>query len=375
MSLLEALYLHDFASAEALLCQWHLQTPDMGVLCLVPDAERACVGALQALARQRGFGLFGAIFPAVIGGGGFREKGLVLLRFAACPPHFITTGLSSDPDVAGCAIADATQAALGGYERADEQPCLFLVFDGMVPTIGSILVSVRRELKDAVRYAGANAGSESFRPMPCVFDGDRCVNDAVLGLFLPKAVHVVVSHDYPVTNFEMRATSTTGNRVDRIDGKPALMVYQDAIRQSFGVNVTPENFYDYAVHYPFGLISLVSVLVRIPVGFDADGAIHCIGEIPPGALLRVLQAPTEPTCRSPAVIGDALRDGEAADLITFYCAGRRLHFGAAAVSELEHLRQAVGAARQCGALSLGEIDTESRYGYPQFHNAALVCLR
>lgn len=371
----EARYLDDFSAADLLLRQWCALTPEMGVLCLVPEAERERVGALQALARECGFGLFGAIFPAVIADGGFRDSGLVLLRFAICPPHFITTQLSSDAEVAGCAIADATQVALGRHGGDGDAPCLFLIFDGMVPTIASILVAVRRELKGVVRYAGANAGSERFCPMSCVFDGEHFVGDAALGLLLPEEMRIAASHDYPVAEFEMRATSTTGNRIDQIDGKPALAVYQDVIRKSFGVDITPNNFYDYAVHYPFGLISLVSVLVRIPVGFDADGTIQCIGEIPPGALLRVLHAPTEAACRSPAVIGDALRDGGAGDLVTFYCAGRRLHFGAAATTELERLQQAVGAARQCGALSLGEIDTELRYGYPQFHNAALVCLR
>ena len=43
-----------------------------------------------------------------------------------------------------------------------------------------------------------------------------------------------------------------------------------------------------------------------------------------------------------------------ADLLTFYCAGRRLHLGADARAELMALHEKTGAGRLVGALSLGE---------------------
>jgi len=60
-------------------------------------------------------------------------------------------------------------------------------------------------------------------------------------------------------------------------------------------------------------------------------------------------------------------------LLTFYCAGRRMHLGQAAESELAALHAETGVAEMAGALSLGEIGSTVRWGYPMFHNATLVC--
>ncbi len=61
------------------------------------------------------------------------------------------------------------------------------------------------------------------------------------------------------------------------------------------------------------------------------------------------------------------------DLLLFYCAGRRLHFGVpAAEAEILDLQERCGAKLVAGALSLGEIGTASLGGYPLFHNATLV---
>ena len=82
-----------------------------------------------------------------------------------------------------------------------------LIFDGMLPAIGSILTRVYRKLQKRVCYVGVNAGSETFQAMPCLFDGERIVGNGVLGLLPATDMHHVVEHDYPVSQTLMRATS------------------------------------------------------------------------------------------------------------------------------------------------------------------------
>jgi len=50
-----------------------------------------------------------------------------------------------------------------------------------------------------------------------------------------------------------------------------------------------------------------------------------------------------------------------------------LHLADAAQPELHDLLQQSGCRRVVGALSLGEIGSLRRAGYPVFHNATLVC--
>ena len=291
---------------------WKDAGPHAGALALLPESQARHVPFLQAAFRERGLALVGAIFPALVTDEGFSTTGAWLLGFDAMPPAFLLEGLGRDgrADAAKLAEAARTHCLRSPGEPA---PTLFLVF-------------------------------------------------------------VVVKHGYPVAKALMRATSTTGNRIRLIDGRRAMDVYREVIRADFGVDLTHGNFYDYAVHFPFGVISAADVVVRIPVAFEDDGSIACVGEVPPESMLRLLRAPSldESPCVD-AIAGALPAAPGRGPLLAFYCAGRRMHLGGDAATELSRLRQATGASALVGALSLGEIGIFEGTGIPQFHNAALVC--
>lgn len=358
-----------------LLSRWQSQSPDLGVLVLLPEAEKERVPEIQGVFREQGVPLIGAIFPALITNDGFVTQGAWLIGLAPKPAWFLLDQLNAGARTAhsriGNAVRDAWAPAAG-----QGTPTLFFIFDAMVPNIASILGGVHRDLRDSVCYAGINAGSETFQPMPCLFDQESLVPNGVIGVLLPAA-GIIVKHGYPVAKTRMQAISTTGNRIILIDQRPAFDVYQEVIYADFGVTLTRENFYDYAVHFPFGLIMAAEVLVRIPVAFGDDGSIVCIGEVPPNSMLRLIKAPDLADSRCVAAIAADLksRPGATGDaLVVFYCAGRRLHLGAAATMELNQLREAAAVSQLVGALSLGEISSLKDFGIPVFHNAALVCL-
>ncbi|MBL8491389.1 MAG: FIST C-terminal domain-containing protein [Rhodocyclaceae bacterium] len=368
----------DFDRFPGLLAEWRAGTPGSGLLMLLPEAERDRLPALQAACRGAGVPLVGAVFPAIVTDAGFATGGAWAFRFDAMPPRFLLDGLDAGTGAAAERIAGAARGALdeaAGAGGSGGAPTLFLVFDGMLPDIASQLLGVYEHLRDAVRYGGVNAGSETFQPMPCLFDEERTIGNGVLGLLLPPATRLIARHDYPVSRGLMKATSTEGNRIDRIDGRPAFAVYQEVIGKEYGVELTRENFYDYAVHFPFGVVTALDVLVRIPVALSEDGALFCVGEVPPNCMLRLLRAPSLEDSACVDGIAGALGPAVAhRPLVTFYCAGRRMHFGAAAVSEMERLAEMTGATGVAGALTLGEIDSEEALGMPRFHNATVVCL-
>ena len=369
----------NFDQVPDLLATWRASHPGMGILALVAEADKSQISALQTACRLAATPLFGAVFPTLITETGFVSRGAWLLRIDTMPPGFLLAELNGSNAPAVERILSATETLLNNMPDRTPAPMLFMIFDSMLPNIASMLTGVFKGLRRRVQYTGINAGSESFQPMPCLFDADTVASNGLLALLLPNDTTAAVDHGYPVSRSHMRATSTTGNRVDRIDGRPAFEVYQEIIQSEYGVALTHQNFYDHAVHFPLGVVTASDVLVRIPVNFGEDGSVSCVGEVPPNSLLRVLRAPAleESTCVESIakILCTAGVTQQDTALLTFYCAGRRMHFGEQAAQELASLKNSTGVDRIAGALSLGEIDSMPDLGMPRFHNATLVCLR
>ncbi len=359
--------------------EWQAEAPFGGLLALLPEAEKAQLPVLQAMCRERGIALVGGIFPALVVGERFVTEGLWLLRFKKMPPHFMI-----GPLTAGCTdcvdrIVREVRTGLGEIPEGGAKPTLFLLFDSMVPNIASLLDGIYLELANRVEYAGVNAGSETFQPMPCLFDQETVIGNGVLGILLPGESAPILEHGFIPPQRAMTATSTQGNRIESIDWRPAFEVYREIIRTEYQIDLTPDNFYQYAVHFPFGILRANGdVVVRIPVALTEDGALYCVGEIPENAMLVLLKAPAagENGCVERLVTNLRAANGAMEDghLLTFYCAGRRMHLGDTAEQELDALHAVARSATMAGALSLGEIGSTSRWGYPMFHNATLVCM-
>ena len=273
----------DEAAVEALLDAWRAAHPQMGVLALLPEAEHGAVEHLQAICARRAVPLVGAVFPALIESGEFRAQGLWLLRLDVMP--YVALHEDLPHDAAGAALA-AEQ--IGGQLRAqitgDVPVTLFLLFDALVPNISTLLDELYVQLANRVHYVGANAGSETFQPIPCLFDNARTIQNGVLLMLLQPHLGAMLAHGYGAPPKMISATSTEGNRIWQIDWRPAFEVYQELVRAQSGVEITRENFYEHAVHFPFGIIRANhEVLVRIPVALEDDGSLFCVGEVPANA--------------------------------------------------------------------------------------------
>ncbi|HEX5338071.1 MAG TPA: FIST C-terminal domain-containing protein [Gallionella sp.] len=368
--------LDDAAIREALLV-WQAVYPKMGVLAMLPEADKEAVSQLQRECSQLGIPLVGGIFPALVRNGEFCTCGVWLLCFDVMPYAALHEGLPGD-------AAGAERAAKEIAERIrneiDDTPdvTLFMMFDAMVPNIGTMLDTLYLQLANRVHYAGVNAGSETFQPMPCLFDGERIIQNGVLTVLLQSHNGAILEHGYRAPAKTVYATSTEGNRISQIDWRPAFDVYRELVRAQYQLEITRENFYQHAVHFPFGIVRANHhVLVRIPVMLGEDGSLFCVGEVPPNSVLTLLERPSVDSGHTLKVLIDGLTilNGSSAgkELLLFYCAGRRLHLGLeAATGELSDFVKSTEASQVAGALSLGEIGGSTAMGYPLFHNATLV---
>jgi len=367
----------DLKQIEAQLMEWRQQMPFMGVVAFLPETELPRLTDVQSLFRHHAIPLAGALFPALILESRFQSSGILLFCFDQMPRYLLQDNLIQQGD----GLTEVSQLFAGKVmEQLDDDEnstTLFLLFDAMLPNIGRILEDVYLELADRVHYMGVNAGSESFKPMPCLFDSERVIQNGLLALLLPDHQGAALEHGYGVPEKLIAATSTEGNRIISIDWRPAFEVYAERVKAQYGVEITSANFYQYSVHFPFGIIRADrEVLVRIPVAMMEDGSLFCVGEIPPNAVLTLLEAPQGDSQHTAELLADRFVTTPDGVVLTFYCAGRRLHLGTdAAQAELQSLGSRLGKMRLYGALSLGEIGSSRRGGYPLFHNAALILSR
>lgn len=365
----------DAAGLSDSLRVWRNTSMPGGALVLLPEAEKERLPSILGALAAEGIAPVGAIFPALVKDDGFLREGVLLLPFDRLPETALIPSLPADAAAAAGRIADALEPHIAGNGT---RLTLFMIFDAMVPTIGSILDALYLRLADRVAYAGVNAGSETFQPMPCLFDRRELVSGGVLCLLLPDGRGAALDHGYDAPKDIVTATATEGNRVIGIDWRPAFEVYREQVRGLYHVDLNRENFYEYATHFPFGiLLANNDVVVRIPVVLEDDGSLFCVGEVPANSMLTLLHAPRIDAVRSVNRLAALLREGfdgvGERHLLTFYCAGRHLHFGADSRRELDCLREETRAPGLVGALSLGEIGSLSPWGYPLFHNATLVC--
>lgn len=364
---------------DGVLSGWQAAHPKMGICALLPEADKDKLSILQAACRSKAIPLVGGIFPALVEGGEFRTEGVWLMRFDQMPHAMLLEALPVEPAAVTERIRDVS-SALAEHLNGTSEATLFMLFDAMQSNIGSILDELYLNLANRVHYAGVNAGSETFKPMPCLFDSERVIGNGALFILIPNHKGAVLEHGYHAPARTVYATSAEGNRIEQIDWRPAFEVYQELVREQYGLEINKENFYEHAVHFPFGIVRANHhVVVRIPVALNDDGSLFCVGEVPANSVLTLLERPEVDTHETLRVLMsglDAMGGDAAADLLLFYCAGRRMHLGLEkATEELQEFTRRMAGAPIAGALSLGEIGGSTLHGYPLFHNATLVAAR
>jgi hypothetical protein len=369
----------DSGLLEVQLRQWQSSHPGQQLLALVAESDQQQLPVLQTCCLHLGIALAGGIFPRLLDGQGFLPGGAWLLPHAS-PANAALLGINTGRGAATAArqMADQVQHMLQQWPATQGKPTLFMLFDAMLPDVASILDELYLLLADQVYYGGVNAGSESFQPMPCLFDQHHTIGHGVLCLLLPSSANPVIAHGYAAPPQTTCATATAGNRIFQIDWRPAFDSYRQMVQEQYGAALTRENFYSFGVHFPLGVVlANQQVLIRVPVALEDDGSVFCVGEVPENALLIMLQAPPEPgtECVDSIVADLRQRHGDISQqaLVSFYCAGRSMHFGQAALQEISHLQASSAAAPLVGALTLGEIASLQEWGYPLFHNASILC--
>lgn len=281
------------ASLEAFQQQLEVLAGDastQAILVFAADANAWTPAQLNPVLTQLGVDVFGGIFPQIIYEQHNYELGAVLVALEQAP-HWSLIQQLSNPD----ADFDTPLAELADDWDAQPQPATHFVFvDGLATCIATLVESLFVNFGLEHNYLGGGAGSLSFEQKPCLITPEGLQVDAALILRLPQASGVGVAHGWQAISEPYKVTDADKNQVHQLEWQPAFSTYQAEVEPHAGQHFTEQNFFDLAKAYPLGINKLDSeMIVRDPLMRQGEQTLVCVGEVPEGSFVRILNGTPE----------------------------------------------------------------------------------
>lgn len=321
----------------------------------VPD-----IPALIEALNHRNLAFFGGIFPGLIYGNQRIDTGCILKRFKALMPPFCVSGIAAG-EFSGFPHLDSTP-------HFDKGTALVLL-DGLTPNIYRFLEKLNDLLGEQCTFIGGGAGSISLEPQPCVFTAAGFQKDAAVVCVVDKHIRLGVRHGWEQLAGPLVATATEGNTILQLNWRKAIDVYNEIVEKDCGIALDKGNFAGIAQGYPFGILrEKEDDIVRDPLAIGDNGAIVCIGEVPPNTVLHVLKGRPESLLNAARkAIGECSENPgfpiEADGTFVVDCITRTLFLNEEFAQEMAIIRSGIviktDEQEPYGVLSLGEI---SSYG-------------
>jgi hypothetical protein len=273
-------------------------------------------------------------------------------------------------DAAGCI------SGVSGPHRA-----LLMLTDGLSGDQQEIVRGAYSVVGAGVPLVGGCAGDDLEMRKTFQFYEDEVLSDSVVTAAIASdaPLGIGVRHGWRRVGEPMLVTKSEENRVQEIDGRPALEVYCERLDVPDAARSDAAEFTLFSSTHPLGLASRGEEQhVRFISGADfEDQSLVCIAEVPQGGLVwtmegdsaSVLEA-TDGACEDAVA---SLEGSAPLGLLAFDCIARRGVLGDEGIkSEIDRIAGKGGEAPVAGFYTYGEI-ARTR-GISGFHNQTLVVL-
>lgn len=341
------------------------------LLILAAESNGPVSPSFQTCLQTLTLPVLGGVFPALILAGHRLDQGNLVLGLELDLQVLVSPALS-EPE----ADYEAWLSRCIAPERRQNLRTTLVFVDGVAPQVGALMEAMFNTLGLHGNFIGGGAGSLVTPGEPCVITPQGVLRDVAVLALLDVASQVAVAHGWQPLAGPFEVTASDHNVILELDWEPALPVYLQAIASHSEVNALvsadspADHFAAQAASHPFGLARLQSeFVVRDPIAVRGDGGLMCVGDVPRGALVYVMQG--SPDSLLAAVHGVRQRvPAEGADLELFIdCISRAMFLGPDIALELQAVHRA--STLQVGALTLGEI-ANSGHEYLEFHNKTAV---
>ena len=311
---------------------------------------------LSPVLQSQTLSVFGGVFPSVVLGGKLYETGTVLIAFEERMPITIYNNISEEID----------KAITGTTTDIDKNASLIILVDALREGMENFLEQLYQNLGSGLQIIGGAAGSPDLIPKPCLFSNQGFIEDAAVVATLPNKLTAVTGHGWEILDGPYVITESHGHDIISINYKPAFEIYQEAILNLSGTQITEDNFFTVSKSYPLGIAELSGdLLVRDPGGTKA-GSISCFGNMPQNSTVYILRGDAKKLIdtaleKSKEVLSES--DNSNKTVLLFDCFGRQMYLGKQANDELNGIENHLDTHTSVvGAFSLGEI--ANRHGGP-----------
>lgn len=322
--------------------------------------------------------LVGCSTAGELSDGGAGDTGVVVTAFGGggfSIETAVARDASTDLHMAGSVAATAGRAAA---ER--EHQVLLLLTDGLAGDQQEVVRGAYATLGAGVRLVGGCAGDGLRMEQTHQLWGDEVLTDAVVAAAIGSdaPIGIGVEHGWRPVGQRLLVTASSGNRVQRLDDRPALDVYLDVVDAPPAAHTDPEAFTRFAITHPLGLERRTGTEVRFIGGANfEDRSLQFIANVPQGELAWVMEGDESSVLdATDGACGAARTQLDGADpigLVVFDCIARRGVLGERGIgTEIDRIHEQFPGAPLSGFYTYGEFARLE--GTRGFHNQTLVVM-
>lgn len=306
------------------------------------------IPALIELLNQDQIRFCGGIFPSIIHGSKcYSDKALLL------PIHF-----DSEPVlIQGLDDGEIDLPSLSSFNSSGS---LFILVDGLSNWISKFIYSLYKEIGPEYQVFGSGTGYGNFERLNSVFCKEGFFKDSAVVVSVRNSITQSTRHGWKTIAGPYLATKTNANILEQINWEPAYKVYKEIIEQEENIVLTEENYYEYAMHYPFGVHrSDRENLIRDPVALEKNQTLRFGAEISSNAVLYLMKSEIKDMLQAGIdVCTDAInRCQKPSFLFIADCISRTWILNEQFETELENIVSEAKDIPVYGVLSLGEISS------------------
>lgn len=287
--------------------------------------------------------------------------------------------VSEDGRAAGALAAQRALAQLPGAPPQGWSRALLVLPDAVTGNGADVVRGAVQVGGTGVIWAGGGAGDNLRFVRTAQFADGKAYSDSAVVVAIDSPVRIAagIRHGFTPYGPATMVTRASGSAVSELEYEQAFSVYQRTA-EGRGDQVSRDQFATFAMTHPLGIPQADGEhVIRDPLRVDGHGSLHCVGEVPDGCLIRVMEG--DRACilgaaREAARSARQAVGGTVGGAIVFDCISRSLMLGEGVREELAIFGAELGeGVPVIGCLTFGEVGVLG-HGVPQFHNKTAVVL-